>query len=130
MTIGLGHWLAVALGGSLGAVARFWVVQQMNRLQGGQFPWGTFSVNVIGSFIIGLAFVFFAIRYTGLPGIWRSFLVVGLLGAFTTFSTFALEGLVLIQQSQYGLAALYMTGSVLTCLLAVALGFGAGKLIF
>lgn len=130
MTIGLGHWVAVALGGSLGAMARFWVVQHMNRVQAGHFPWGTFTVNAIGSFIIGLAFVFFALRFTGLPSIWRSFWVVGLLGAFTTFSTFALEGLVLIQQHQYGWAALYLGGSVLVCLFAVALGFGAGKLIF
>lgn len=130
MTIGLGHWLAVALGGSLGAMARLWVVHQMNRLQGGHFPWGTLTVNVLGSFVIGMAFVFFALRFTGMASTWRSFLVVGLLGAFTTFSSFALESLVLLQQNHYGLAALYIAGSVVTCLVAVLLGFGAGKLIF
>lgn len=97
MSIGLGHWLAVALGGSFGAVARLWVVHHMNRMQGGSFPWGTLTVNIVGSFVIGMAFVYFALRFTGLSGTWRSFLVVGVLGAFTTFSSFALESLVLLQ---------------------------------
>ncbi|GGX53168.1 fluoride efflux transporter CrcB [Saccharospirillum salsuginis] len=130
MSIGLGHWLAVALGGGLGAMGRLWVVHQVNRLQGGHFPWGTLTVNAVGSFIIGLAFVFFAIKHTDLSSGWRSFLIVGVLGAFTTFSSFALESLVLLQEHHYLSAALYMAGSVLICLMAVALGFGAGKLIF
>ncbi len=130
MTIGLGHWLAVALGGGLGAMGRFWVVHQVNRLQGGHFPWGTLTVNVVGSFIIGLAFVFLAIKHTDLSSGWRSFLIVGVLGAFTTFSSFALESLVLLQEQHYLSAAVYMVGSVIICLLAVTLGFGTGKLIF
>lgn len=130
MSIGIGHWVAVALGGSVGAMARFWVVQHMNRIQAGHFPWGTFTVNAVGSFIIGVAFVFFALKYTGVPAVWRSFLVVGMLGAFTTFSTFALEALLLIQQHHLGWALAYIAGSVLVCLLAVMLGFGVGKLIF
>ena len=130
MTIGLGHWLAVALGGGLGAMGRFWVVHQVNRLQGGHFPWGTLTVNVVGSFIIGMAFVFLAIKHTDLSSGWRSFLIVGVLGAFTTFSSFALESLVLLQEQHYLSAAFYMAGSVFICLLAVTLGFGAGKLIF
>lgn len=124
------HWLMIALGGGFGAMGRFWVVSVVQKTNSGAFPWGTFSVNVLGSFIIGLAFVFFTIKYPMWQGAWRSFVIVGVLGAFTTFSSFALEGLLLLQQQHYGLALVYLTASVLACLLAVALGFGLGKFIF
>lgn len=124
------HWLAVAIGGSLGAMGRFGVVQLINRYNGGHFPWGTLTANVVGSFIIGMAFVFFALRHTDPSGLGRSLIVVGLLGAFTTFSSFAIESLVLIEQQHYGSALLYLFGSVLACLAAAALGLGVAKLVF
>lgn len=124
------HWLVIALGGALGAMGRFGVVQLFNRLPGSQFPWGTLSVNALGSFVIGLAFVYFGLRDTDPAGLGRSLVMVGLLGAFTTFSSFALEGLVLIQQQHYASALAYLIGSVLICLAAVVLGFSAGKLVF
>lgn len=124
------HWLAVAIGGSLGAMGRFAVVQLVNRHNGGHFPWGTLTANVAGSFIIGIAFVFFALKHTDPSGVGRSLVVVGMLGAFTTFSSFAIESLVLIEQQHYVSATLYVLGSVLACLAAAALGLGLAKLLF
>ncbi|MBU2863236.1 fluoride efflux transporter CrcB [Reinekea forsetii] len=124
------HWLIIGLGGGVGAMGRFALTTYINRLHGSLYPWGTFIVNALGCFIMGLAFVFFTLKYPHLPIGWRGFVLVGLLGAFTTFSSFALEGLTLLQQHQYTLALLYMVASVIICIIAVAIGFGAGKLIF
>lgn len=126
----LWHWLIIGLGGGLGAMARFALVTFVQKSNSSLFPWGTFAVNVLGSFIIGLAFVFFTIKYPMWHGQWRSFAIVGVLGAFTTFSSFALEALLLLQQHYYVMALLYMLASVMVCLIAVAAGFSLGKLIF
>lgn len=128
--LGWAHWLAVAIGGSLGAMGRFAVVQLVNRHHGGHFPWGTLIANVTGSFIIGIAFVFFALKHTDPSGVGRSLVVVGMLGAFTTFSSFAIESLVLFEQQHYVSAVFYVLGSVLACLTAAALGLGVAKLVF
>lgn len=123
------HWLAIALGGSLGAVFRFTVVQWAARSVGAGFPWGTLAVNYVGSLMIGLAFVFFALKYPLISGHWRSFVMVGVLGAFTTFSSFALEALALVLEQQIHLALIYVLSSVIGCLLFVGIGYGLGKLI-
>lgn len=130
MSIPFSHWLAIALGGSLGAMGRFWVVTFFNRLHGSHFPLGTFTVNAVGSFVMGLVFVVLMLRFTGTDTLWQRLLLVGILGAFTTFSSFALENLVLLQQQQYWMALGYTLASILTCLAAAALGFGVGKLVF
>lgn len=123
-------WLAVAVGGSLGAMGRFALALAYNRLPGSHFPWGTLTANLSGSFVIGLAFVYFSLRTGTLGDPMRTFIVVGLLGAFTTFSTFAIESVVLVQQQQWMLATLYLIASVLGSLIAVLLGLGVGKLLF
>jgi len=124
------HWLIIGLGGGLGAIARFATVTWINKWHSSHFYWGTFTVNVVGSFIMGLAFVLFTIKYPLVPGSWRSFVTVGFLGAFTTFSTFALESMQLLHDNYITLALVYMAASVLVCLIAVSVGFGLGKLIF
>jgi CrcB protein len=122
--------MAIALGGSLGAMARFWMVTAFNRLHGSHFPVGTFMVNAFGSFAMGLIFVVLTHRFSGTDSIWHRLVIIGLLGAFTTFSSFALENLVLLQQQHYWMAFGYTLASVLTCIAAAALGFGVGKLVF
>jgi len=109
--------LAIAGGGALGAVSRFWVSSGVYRLFGREFPWGTLAVNVIGSFAMGLLFVLLLERTVLSPEL-RAALLVGFLGSFTTFSTFSLETLTLVQQGETGRALLNILASVLLCLAA------------
>ncbi len=115
--------LWVALGGALGSAARYWCSGLAARLFGDGFPWGTLLVNVTGSLIIG----FFA-TVTGPEGKWlvsgniRQFVMVGVLGGFTTFSAFSLQTLVLFEQGEWLRAAGNVLGSVLLCLAAVWFG--------
>lgn len=130
MQLSIWHWAVIGLGGSLGAMARFGVVNWLNRLHGSLFPWGTFTVNVLGSFIMGLAFVLFTIKYPQFPGSYRSFIMVGFLGAFTTFSSFSLELLSLFQQHYMTIALTYALASVAVCIVAVTAGYALGRIIF
>jgi fluoride exporter len=118
--------LAIAGGGALGALARFWLSAEVYRLLGRGFPWGTLVVNVLGSFLIGVLFVLFLERSTAGPEV-RSAVLVGFLGAFTTFSTFSLETLNLIEAGQLARAFLNMVGSVAACLAACWLGLALGR---
>ena len=116
---------AVGLGGALGAIARFAV----SALIGAHhvFPWATLAINIAGSFAIGL--VWGAYGATEWFQQWgRLFLVVGLLGGFTTFSAFSLETMNLLQGARYGLAGSYVIASVLACLAAVMAGERAGQI--
>lgn len=114
----------MALGGALGALARFAIGGWVTTWAGPEFPWGTFVINVSGSLLLG-----FLMRVlpspTAAPEA-RALLTVGLCGGFTTFSTFDFETLVLLQERLYGLAALYSLGSVLTCLAGVFAGMWLG----
>lgn len=115
----LGNLLAVASGGALGAVLRYGV--GLGLAGRGGFPWATLSVNVSGSLLFG----FFAIWLNErLPasGELRVFLLIGVIGAFTTFSTFSWETLVLFEQGEMLRAVLNIIGSVLLCVAAAALG--------
>ena len=103
--------LAVAAGGALGSVARYLVGIASTRAFGLSFPWGTLIVNVVGSFLIGVFIELFALR-ANLPQEVRVFLTVGICGGFTTFSTFSLDVYVLIERSQWWLAAAYVVASV------------------
>lgn len=118
--------LWVAAGGAIGSVGRYAVRELMPAsLEPTQFPWATFTVNVTGSLILGWLFGW-AIGSSLTPS-HRAFLIVGVLGGFTTFSTFAFESLGLIQSGQYGRALLYIGGSVALSIGAAALGFGIGR---
>ena len=103
--------LAIALGGAVGATARHVFAAQVTRLVGGGFPWGILVVNVLGSFVLGVLAEGFALRWNA-PLEVRAFLTVGILGGFTTFSSFSLDAMLLIERGQWAAAALYMLGSV------------------
>jgi CrcB protein len=112
------YLLFVALGGAGGAVARYLLGSLAHSLWAGAWPLGTFLVNLAGSAGIGAVFVL--LERGSLHPDWRSVLMVGFLGAFTTFSTFSLETVALWQGGQGGLALGYMLASVVGCVLAAA----------
>jgi CrcB protein len=113
--------LAIAGGGAIGALLRFWVSGWVYAVAGRAFPYGTLAVNVMGSLAIGFLYVWLLERVAG--GVaWRAFLLIGLLGAFTTFSTFSLETLNLIEAGQLGRAVANMLLSVVLCVAAASIG--------
>src|ERR1700748_2717071 len=95
---GVSTWGAVAVGGALGSLARFWLAAWVIMLTGPRFPWGTLLINVVGSFVIGVVagYTITAARVTMHPDL-RIFLMVGVCGGFTTFSAFSLQTFELIQ---------------------------------
>ncbi len=112
---------AIALGGAIGAVGRHFAAGQVMKLAGGGFPWGTVAVNVLGSFILGALVETVALKWSvGLE--LRAFLTVGILGAFTTFSTFSLDVAVLMERGQLGAASFYVAVSVLPSIGALFAG--------
>jgi len=106
--------LWVAAGGALGAMARSIVTGLLFTWAPGSFPWGTLLVNVLGSFLIGVMFASLS-GALWLHTIARPFLVVGFLGAFTTFSAFSIETLTLIEDGRVGVAFLYALASLCLC---------------
>jgi CrcB protein len=121
-------WLAVAVGGATGSLARFWLGAAMTALTGPRFPWGTLLINVVGSFVIGLvAAVTLAPARIGMHPDLRIFLMVGVCGGFTTFSAFSLQTLELLQAGDLWPAAGYVAGSVVFCMIAVWGGWLCGR---
>jgi CrcB protein len=118
--------LAVAIAGSLGALARYGLDGWISRRAPTSFPWGTFTINVTGSFLLGLAFVLMTERFRPDPWL-RSAVTIGFLGAYTTFSTFSLETYRLIEDGAYGLAFANIAGSVAAGLAAVYAGVVLGR---
>ena len=122
--------LWVALGGALGSVARYAFSGVAVRWLGAEFPYGTLFVNVTGSFTIGLLAALVAADGRPLLGAdARAFLLVGVLGGFTTFSSFSLETLNLARSGAVGPALLNVAGSVVLCLVAVSLGFASAGVV-
>ena len=99
--------IAIAMGGAAGALGRHFVNVLALAWFGTAFPWGTLAVNVVGSFLMGVFVELSALAWSPGPAL-RAMLTVGLLGAFTTFSTFSLETALLYERGQLGLAALYV----------------------
>jgi CrcB protein len=114
-------YLIVFLGAGIGGALRHGVNIAATRVFGFGFPYGTLIVNVVGSFVMGLFAGFFAYR-AGIPQHVRLFLTTGILGGFTTFSTFSLDAAVLIERHAFGLAAGYIVGSVAAGLAALFFG--------
>jgi CrcB protein len=120
------HILAIALGGSIGAVLRYLASTGLHLLVGRGFPYGTLLVNVLGSLIMGLLYVLLVERLA--VGVeWRAVLLIGMLGAFTTFSTFSMETFALFEDGENIKALLNIILSVSLCLVAVWLGVTTGR---
>ena len=119
------HILAVAIGGALGASARY-LVTGLPGFAGQRFPWGILIVNLVGCFLIGLVMQHTTTRVGGDDTL-RIFVVVGFLGALTTFSTFGYDTLMLMRAGEMGLAALNVLANVVLGIGLVALGWQVGK---
>jgi CrcB protein len=114
-------YLFIALGGALGAVLRYIIAAAV------AFPLGTMTVNVLGSFLMGLAFVWFSTRAAGQ---WPLFVMTGVLGGFTTFSAFSLDVLKLIEAEKYMNAGGYVLASVVFSVLAIFAGVYVMKAVY
>lgn len=118
--------LIIGIGGFIGATSRYLLSLFVQNKFLSTFPFGTFSVNIIGCFLIGLVF---ALSERGNIGVeWRLFLVTGILGGFTTFSSFSNETVSMLRDSQYSYAMLYVSCSVIIGLLATFCGIFLIKL--
>ena len=113
--------LAVAVGGAVGALGRYAVVNTAFAIWGRDFPWGVLIVNVAGSFLLGLLGMLFTVKFD-VPAEWRLAILVGCLGAFTTFSTFSLDTLLMLEEGHWIKAIGNIFANVVVCLLAVWLG--------
>lgn len=121
-------FLIVFLGGGLGAALRHGVNLAVARLIGGSFPISTMTINVLGSFAMGLIAEYFALR-RGLPQHWRLFLTTGVLGGFTTFSAFSLEAALLYERGDMAGAAVYIGGSVVLAIAALFAGLAIVRML-
>ncbi len=119
---------AVAIGGAMGAVLRFWVSHGIHALMGRNYPYGTLTVNVVGSLFMGVLYMLLTERLELGPA-WRSLILVGLLGAFTTFSTFSLETLHLLDNGEVLKAFTNVVSNVVLCVAAVWLGVLIGRAV-
>jgi CrcB protein len=122
------NYLFVFIGGGIGAAARYGLQGIVYRYASPAFPYGTLAVNLLGSLAIGFLMAFFEERFIINPAL-RVFLTIGILGGFTTFSSFSYETIALLRDGSYGLGLLNVAASVGTCLLATWVGMIIGKLL-
>jgi len=123
------YLLFIALGGATGAVSRFLLANWVHQLWEGKLPMGTLLVNMVGSFAIGIVYVLLVERQL-IHQDWRGVLMVGFLGAFTTFSTFSLETVYLLGSGETLRALANIAITVLSCLFMAAAGIGIGRWLF
>ncbi len=121
--------LVVASGGALGAMSRFWVREYLPSVTATEFPLSTILVNVVGCFLSGLVYMWLESSGTHWSAEKLLFFFVGFLGAFTTFSAFALDSLLLFQQQQIVKLMINIAGNCLLCLIAVFVGAMLGARI-
>jgi CrcB protein len=119
----------VAVGGAIGSVFRYLVGVWAVRLFGPSFPWGTFAVNVIGSFFIGLMVEMIARRFNASAEM-RVFIVTGIIGGFTTWSSFTLDTMVLLERGAAFAAFAYLAGSLVISFAAIFAGLALGRAMF
>ncbi len=120
--------LAVAAGGALGAVGRYLVMTQVGHWLGTAFPYGTLTVNVVGSFVLGGLVEIMALAWSP-PAELRALLVVGMLGAFTTFSTFSMDVVLNYERGELAVVALYIIASVVLSIAAFFAGLALIRVI-
>jgi CrcB protein len=113
---------AIATGAAVGGLARYYLSSSIQHRLGPTFPWGTLVVNVTGSLLIGF-FIRYALATPAVSVEMRALLTTGFCGGYTTFSTFSLESIALLEEGQYGRAGAYVGGSVLLSLTATFCGF-------
>jgi CrcB protein len=118
--------LAIAVGGAVGSVLRFWMSTWIHSFAGRSFPYGTLTVNVIGCLAMGFLFVIFLDRLSD-NAVLRAGVLIGVLGGFTTFSSFSIETFNLIEQGAALKAAVNMIGSLLLCVSATWIGVLLGR---
>ncbi|MDS7596963.1 fluoride efflux transporter CrcB [Agrobacterium tumefaciens] len=116
----------VATGGAIGSVLRYLVGVWSVRIAGTTFPWGTLVVNVVGSFLIGFLFEFIARRMNASMEM-RLFIVTGVLGGFTTFSSFSLDAAALFERGAFSLSAVYVIATLVVSMVAVFAGLALGR---
>ena len=121
--------LLIFIGAGFGGVLRYWISMSMYGLFGRQFPYGTLVVNVSGCFLMGLLFVLLVERLNGVGPFLRSLLLIGLLGGYTTFSSFSIETLSLFESGAWFSAILNVVFSIIFCLAATWLGVWGGRQI-
>ena len=113
------HWFAVAIGGALGSIARYALSTYIFDVSSYKFPYATLAINVLGSFAMGILFVVI-VEKAAMPSEMRSLLMIGFLGAFTTFSAFSLDALGLWQNGHIFMSLVYMLATVILCLIAIS----------
>lgn len=120
--------LLVAVGGALGSVGRYLTGILMTRLLGMAFPWGTLTVNIVGSFAIGFLTELVSRKLNASMEM-RLFIIVGVLGGFTTFSSFSLDTMALVERGATAAAIVYVLSSVCLSLMATFAGLGVGRAV-
>ncbi len=119
--------LGIFIGGGLGAALRYGISHLISERHDAVFPWGTFAVNIIGAFVIGLLFQLFDRIFLTVEA--RNLITIGLIGAFSTFSIFTMECVILLRGGHFGVGILYFFGSGFAGLAAVSLGLFIGDII-
>ena len=118
----------IFIGGGVGSVLRFWISQWVQAKAGPHFPWGVLTVNVVGSFLIGLL-GYLLVNQLHLSSALRIGILIGVLGGFTTFSSFSMETISLFNLGLYFQAGLNVLANVIFCLLATGLGLWVAQQI-
>jgi len=121
-------YFMVGVGGCLGSILRFWLGSYIGNKMGSRFPYGTFVINITGSFLVGLVFALLTVKTQWSPN-WRYLIPIGFIGGYTTFSSFEYETLRTMQGGQIGLGLLYVAASVVVGFVAVWGGMIAGRAI-